>query len=186
MIDFDNSIKQRLNEAANLLAHIPKQIPKVQARAMNRALSSGKTEAAARVRDTYLVRKRDVSETMELKKASANDLDGSLESKGHVMPLIRFRVTPKSPQPGRKKPILAQVLRAGGKSPIPGAFVAKVRNVASVYRRTTPKRFPIKGLYAPAVPQMLDNEKVRKSIQNKMLETLDKRLEHEIGRVLDG
>ncbi|MGG1391277.1 hypothetical protein ABE386_26690, partial [Brevibacillus brevis] len=59
-------------------------------------------------------------------------------------------------------------------------------NVASVYRRTTPKRFPIKGLYAPAVPQMLDNEKVRKSIQNKMLETLDKRLEHEIGRVLDG
>lgn len=186
MIDFDKSIHSRLNEAANLLSHIPKKIPMVQARAMNRALSSGKTEAAARVRDTYLVRKKDVSETIELKKASANNLEGSLESTGHVMPLIRFRVTPKSPQPGRKKPLLAQVLRAGGKSPIHGAFVAKVRGVASVYRRTTAKRFPIKGIYAPAVPQMLDNEKVRNSVQNKMLETLDKRLEHEIGRVLDG
>ena len=49
------------------------------------------------------------------------------------------------------------------------------------------KRFPVEELYGPATPQMMySNEEVMDEIEDKMAETYEKRIDHEILRVLNG
>ena len=67
------------------------------------------------------------------------------------------------------------------------AFTAQMGKHRGVYERIGVERFPVRELYGPATPQMMySNEDVLDEIEEKMAETYEKRIDHEILRVLNG
>lgn len=56
-----------------------------------------------------------------------------------------------------------------------------------IHERLGLDRYPIRELYGPATPQMMySDENVLDAIEEKMAETYEKRIDHEIDRVLYG
>lgn len=185
----------QMEKAEKLLSHIPDAAPEAMSRAINRAADAAKTAAARKVRETYLVRHKDVVDTIKISKANPTRLIARVTSAGSVFPLTRFRVTPKQPQPvraatvrwGKSRPftVIARVKRGEG-GPIKSAFVAKMKSGhIGVFRRTTKDRKPIEQLHGPSIPQMLDSKKVSDWVYEKARETMDQRLDHEINRILE-
>lgn len=170
-----------------LLSGIPGAAPKAASRAINRALESAKAEAVRAVRQEYTVRATDVRKTITITKSTPESLEGRVTSTGQVIALSKFQISPSKPVKRHKSPVKAQVKREGGRKPLGRAFVAKMNSGhIGVFTRKTAKRFPIEQLYGPSIPQMLGSETVTGFVEEKAMETLDKRLEHEISRVMEG
>ena len=56
-----------------------------------------------------------------------------------------------------------------------------------IYERVGAKRFPVRELYGPSTVQMMHaNERVMDKIEEKMAETYEKNIDHEILRILNG
>ena len=177
---------EHIERADALLRHIPGAAPKAMARAINRAAESARTEAARKAREEYYIKHKDIIDTIKLRRATPGDLSAEVVSTGSVIPLTKFRVTPKSPQPKRKAPLIARVKRGAG-GPITGAFVARLSSGhVGVFNRVSKARLPIVQRYGPSVPQMLGSPTVTGWVEQKAAETLEKRLDHEINRVLEG
>lgn len=167
-----------------LLGHVKDAAPKAMANAVNRAVDTAKTEASRKTRETYTIKNKDVAATIRIRRASMANLTATVTSRGGVVALSKFQVTPRQPQPKRKKPVIVRVKRGGG-GPIPSVFVAKMQSGhIGVFSRAGKSRFPITQHYGPSVPQMIGNPSVKVWIEEKAAETLEKRLDHEINRVL--
>ncbi|WP_218832040.1 phage tail protein [Paenibacillus campinasensis] len=151
---------------------------------LNRATQRAKTETGRKVREKYVIKQKDVVETIRIKKAAGNALQATLTSKGHTLPLIRFAVAPRRRLKKAPKSLKAAVFRGGTKKPIPGAFVTKAGNHTGVFERVGKKRLPIRELRGPAVPSMAANEEVREHVQRVFAEEMAKRLPHELDRRL--
>lgn len=178
---------KQIEHAQKMLGHIPGAAQKAAAHAINRATQTAKSAAATEARKSYVIKHGDVLKTITIRKASPGDLTAAVVSRGHVVALPKFRVTPRQPQPTRKKPIQVRVKRNDGGGPINSAFVAKMRSGhIGVFNRTGGKRFPIIQRYGPSVPQMLGSPSVRLWVEQRATEMLDKRLDHEIKRILQG
>lgn len=182
MIELNVEQMDRLETA---LADIPEKIPRAAARAINRAAYTARTEAARKVREEYVIKHGDVIKTIKIYPASEDDLAATVISRGTVIPLIKFKVSPQRPQPRRKIPLKATVKRGEG-GPIPRAFTAQMKSgYVGVFERVGKPRLPIRQLYGPSVPQMIGNPSVSEWVEEKALEKLDERLEHEIERALE-
>ena len=53
-------------------------------------------------------------------------------------------------------------------------------------KRQGKDRYPLKGIYGPALPQMFGNETVMNAMQKEGMEMYEKRLYHELERALGG
>jgi hypothetical protein len=182
---------EHLEKLEEILGNTPKQIPVVTARAMNRAIQAARTQASRTTRETYYIKHKDVISTIKIKKANRSDLLAEFMSSDTNIPLMKFKVNPRKPQPGRKRPVTVSV-KKGSKKVIKNGFVAQLRKPKhesgklNVFVRTTKSRFPLKGLYGPSIPQMIGNEDVIPRVEERAMEVLDTRLEHEISRLLGG
>lgn len=173
-----------IDRAERLLQNIPGAAPKALSNAIFRAAETARTEAARKVRETYYVKHSDVISTIKIHKVGA--LAAKVVSRGHAMSLTSFKVTPGTPQPRRKKSIVVRVKRGGG-GPITSAFVGRMKSGhVGVFLRAGKQRTPIEELYGPPIPQMLGNPSVSAWVEEKASSKLDERLEHEIGRFLEG
>ncbi|ABO49743.1 conserved hypothetical protein [Desulforamulus reducens MI-1] len=176
----------QIERVQDLLQHIPEAIPKAISNTINRAAETAKTEAARKARETYYVKHSDVIKTIRITKASPSNLSATVLSRSSPIALSKFNVTPRQPQPKRRKPIIARVKKGAGGS-IQGAFVARVTSGhVGVFNRVGPARLPITQRFGPSIPQMIGSETVTRWVEEKALETIDKRLDHEISRVLEG
>lgn len=168
------------------LKDMPEKIPVVTARAMNRAIEAARTQAARSVRETYHVKHGDVIKTIKVKKAHAGDLEANFSSKGETLKLVKFRVKANKPLPTRGKYVVASVKKGSSKM-VNKTFMAKIfKGEPNVYSRVGTKRFPVRAHYGPSIPQMAGNEQVISKVEKRAEEVLDKRLDHEISRVLGG
>ncbi len=67
------------------------------------------------------------------------------------------------------------------------AFSAQMGGHKGIYERIGVSRFPVEELYGPATPQMMySNEEVTDEIERKVADTYEKRIDHEILRLLNG
>lgn len=177
---------EHLDMLEQLCRNAPAKANIVAARAINRAALSARTQAAKSARETYVIKHGDIIKTIKIKKATPADLNAEINSRGSAIKLLNFRVTPNMPQPRRKKPISVMV-KKGANKPFKGGFVAQMRSGhTNVFTRTTKKRLPIQGHYGPSIPQMLGNDSVVSFVENRAMEVLDNRLEHEFNRMLRG
>jgi len=83
--------------------------------------------------------------------------------------------------------VVTQVKRSGTAESLNRAFSAQMGEHRDIYERLGPSRFPVEELYGPATPQMMySNEDVLDEIEQKMADTYEKRIDHEILRILNG
>lgn len=179
MIQFDEN---QLRRAQEILRHVPNKIPQAVASAINRATESARTAAVKKAREDYIIQAGRVRETIDISKASSSNLSARVRARGRPRALTYFKTNPKAPKKmPRGSQLFAQVKRSGGGT-IKGAFVAKMRSGhVGVFNRSGSR---LVQRYGPSVPQMLESQTVSKFVQNKAVEVLDKRLEHEINRIL--
>ena len=172
----------QIEKAVKMLAGVPGGAEKALSRSINRALDSAKTEAVRAVAEEYTVKQKQIRPTMRVKKSSTSNLEAEIVSTGGSLNLMEFKVTPRSDTTGnRRQPIRVQVKRGGG-----GKLTRSFVHSGRVYEREGESRLPIRPLSGPAAPVMLNNEQVVDRVTDKAIETVDKRLDHEINRILDG
>lgn len=172
---------EQIEQAMRMLEGIPGGAEKALSLAMNRSLDSAKTEAVRAVADEYTVSRKNIRPTMRVKKSNASNLEAEIVSTGASLPLMEFKVAPRSDTTGnRRQPIRVQVKRGGGDT-LTRSFI----HAGRVHERIEETRLPIRPLSGPAVPVMLNNEQVVERVERKALETVEKRLDHEVGRLLE-
>lgn len=176
----------QIEQAEKVLSHISGGVGKAASRAINRAVEASRAAAVTKIREDYHVAAGTVRDTMTIRRASPTNLFAMVRSSGKRMSLTAFRVRPAEPLKGGKRAIVKVAVKKTGYKPLRRAFIANMKGNVGVYERTTKKRFPIKKLMGPAIPQMLGTETVSRHIEEKAQETLSKRFEHEIDRLLEG
>lgn len=55
-----------------------------------------------------------------------------------------------------------------------------------IYERKSDSSYPIKQLYGPSVPRMAENAVVLKTVEDRVNEVINNRMEHELDRILNG
>lgn len=177
---------KQVKQATISLQFVEKNIPKAFRSAINRVGQGIKTEVSRKIREKYDIKAGDVKKHGNIRviKSNAAKMELLLHSKGRNIPLIRFKTKPSKPPARPPKVLTASVKKSGGK-PIPGAFVAGMRSGhVGVFRRHGMNRLPIQELYGPAVPVMMSEESVVEHLQNEAHIRMQKRLDHEVNRVL--
>lgn len=163
------------------LTRIKNGVPKVLVPAINRALASGKTVVKREIREDYTIKAKDIPATVQ--RASYGNLTGSITISQGMLPLEKFNVRPRGVQRRKvKRPIFAQVKKGGGGF-IPHAFFIPS---GGPYSRIGPERFPIYKLSTISAAIMATQPAVGPAVNKKMGDTLDKRIDHELKRVLAG
>lgn len=165
---------------------VQSQVPKAFTSAINRVGQGVKTEASRKIRETYRIRSSDVSKygNIRVTRASPERMQLLLTSRGRNIPLIRFATSPNKPPDKQPKVLKASVKREGGRKPIPGAFVARMRSGhVGVFERAGKSRTPIEEKYGPAVPVMLNNPEITQHLMDEAQRRMKVRLDHEMNRV---
>lgn len=175
-----------LDRVTKLLAGISGGVYKAVGSALTRAAASGKTAAKQPVTREYSISQSEfLSQTRNINHF-VRDTGGGLSVvfgfRGNVIPLMKFNT-----RVNNSGQVVTQVKRSGTAATLDRAFTAQMGGHRGVYERVGVKRFPVEELYGPATPQMMySNEEVMDEIEAKMAETYEKRIDHEIMRLLNG
>ena len=175
-----------LDRVTKLLAGISGGVYKAVGSALNRAAAAGKTAAKQPVTREYSISQSEfLSQTRNINHF-VRDTGGGLTVvfgfRGNVIPLMKFNT-----RVNNSGQVVTQVKRSGAAATLDRAFTAQMGGHRGVYERVGVKRFPVEELYGPATPQMMySNEEVMDEIEAKMAETYEKRIDHEILRILNG
>lgn len=174
-----------IDKATSLLSGIPGGTKKAIDSAIRRASTSGEAFAARAVREEYYVSASVFKEYTKSSKQIVSDKWGtevSIKYHGTHIPLVRFDT--RIDKDGR---IITRVNRSSARKTLKNAFTAQFHGTVGIYERKGESRFPLRQLYGPATPQMMDaNDDVSEAIANHIRQTFDKRLDHEIIRLLNG
>ena len=173
--------KNALETATRRLEGIPNGINTAVMRAFNRALQEGRTAATREVAKQYTLRAKDVRPSFAMHRASTSSLNAELVSRGERLPLETFAHRPRTDTTGRDRKEIRVAVRRGGLKPVGQAFVHK----GQILQRLGPTRLPVQKKFGPAVPSMLDDEKVADMVVETLGNSVDKRLAHETMRLLD-
>lgn len=184
-VQIDDIGGNSLERAQKLLAGIPGGLNKAALSALKRAGTSGEAYAARAVRKEYLVKASDFKEYTASKRHVTTDASGtevSIEFRGYHIPLIRFDAAF-----GKDGRVSARVRRNAVRQTLDNAFTAQFKGKSGIYERVGAPRFPLRQFWGPATTQMMySSEAVFDDIEQHIRDTFDKRLEHEVNRVLNG
>lgn len=176
---------EQIDRIHSLLCGVKNAPQKAIHNVLNRAASTVKTASSREVRKTYKIKHGDLTSNQNIKisKAGPSKLEAVISFNGNLIPLIKFDVSPKQPQ---RKIVSASVLKSGGKKQLIHAYVANLKYGVGAFERETSERDSSRQLYGPAAAVMVENDSVLKNVQEAAMNTIDKRVEHEISRILNG
>jgi hypothetical protein len=190
MISLDISLNEKQFQLVRtVLGAFPEKAEKAIARAINRAVEGGRTDAVKAVCEEYEIKPSKVRQSINIVRANPQKLQAQIISTGRPLPLIQFKVNPKSTRTKRR--VIAGV-KFGNAIEMPHAFIQKMSNGhVGVFERAKfggklVGRMPIEQKYAPSFPQMLGNDEVLKYIEMKAHYRLDKELRHQVTYLLGG
>lgn len=175
-----------LTRVQKVLAGINGGVYKAVGSALSRAAAAGKTAAKKPITSEYAISASEFSARTRNINHFVREAGGGISVvfgfSGNVIPLMKFNT-----RVGKDGRVVTQVKRASTAETLSHAFVSQMGGHRGVYERVGADRFPVKELYGPATPQMMySNEEVLDQIEGKMAETYEKRIEHEISRLLAG
>lgn len=185
------------NEIEKRLGSLYAKAPVVMSRAANRSVGTVRKDVKKEATRRYKTTSTDVGKTIGTKSATRAFPYAIIAITDKHINLARFRVTPNHPVQlleGRErnpkayrasvKKGQADVALTKGNKP----FIAVMKSGhVGMFRRTSPLRSaPIKGVSGPSTPQMIQNTEVMHVIEENAADMMQKRVEHEISRVLEG
>lgn len=173
---------ERLNK---ILATVPGGVFKASSAALKRAGETAKTRAGQFAAAEYTINKGDfmhkVSSKSHISGGAGGVVSMSISFSGHVLPLLTFNTTYS-----RDGSVQTQVKRNGGVAKLEHAFVAHIFGPTAVFERVGAPRFPVEQKFGPSTGHMMQNDEVIKKMDETIRDTYEKRVEHEILRVLNG
>lgn len=194
------TIETNTDEIVERLSEITEKSKLVMMRSMNRVASTVLTSVKKEVSARYFISQKKVAETLHVEKSTTNNLVASVVSQGSKLGLEKFKVSPLRPvklsKNGKRTPRVykAAIKKSGGLKPLTGKnivgrnnkpFVAIMQNGhTGVFFRETWEAYPIKSIMGPAVPQLAGKKEIMEVVNKKANETLQKRIEHELSRVM--
>lgn len=183
MIEITNEQIERVNL---ILGNVKNAPNKVFNSVINRALTTVRSETGKQIREVYTISQKDLraESNIRLRKAGGSNLAGEIVFAGCKIPLYRFDVTPKQPGKGTVK---ARVMKSKTQTAFEHAFIAQMKSGhTGIFERDTRKRTPVTEIQGLAVAQMAANSVVLEKVEAAAQETIDKRVEQEITRILNG
>lgn len=203
MIEVQQSQADRINLILGGLKGAP---DKAFSNIINRGLATVRSQSSKGIRSIYNITHSNLraDSNITLKKAGKSNLSGEIMFSGFKIPLARFSVSPNIP--GSKRPLKISVLRTSSPTLLQHAFLARTKSghlgiferipgqymgsrigrnkhsekIGANTNRTTDQ------FYGPAAAQMASNSLVLTQIEAAAQETINKRVEHEITRILNG
>lgn len=174
-----------LDRANKILAGISSGVFKAANAALKRAGETAKTKAGQFAAAEYTINKGafmgNVKQKTHISGGAGGVISMNISYAGSVLPLLTFNT--KYSRGGR---LQTQVKRAGGAAVLDHAFAARVFGPIGVYERLGASRFPVEQKFGPSTAHMMQNERVIEQMDKTISETYEKRMEHEITRVLNG
>lgn len=166
----------------------------VMSRASNRTITNVTKNMKSEVKKKYRIKSSDIGKTITTKRASVNQLFASVISTDRHPNLAKFKVSPNRPVKVLKskkrspKAYRAAVERTNSGIYLTGEnkpFIATMQNgFTGLFQRKSVKSRRLKGVYGPAVPQMLKNDAVMRVINQEASEMMMKRVDAEIKHLL--
>jgi Prophage minor tail protein Z (GPZ) len=167
-------------EAEKLLSGIPKAFPMAAAEAINRGLVAGRKVASQEIRQRYNIKAAALKgEGMALKKASWGKMAGTLQSKGHMLPISLFSPSVRVRRVvrrGLRRQFVTVAVIKGHRRLIKGGFMPGIGG--KVFERRQPDRLPIWPVSTIGVPFMIGYKHISKDVQDTMARATAQRLEH--------
>ena len=179
MIDISAEPLQRANAA---LRGLPGALPRVLSLATNRTLEGLRTDAASETKKRYHAKASDIRKTLTLKKASAGKLTTTMLSRGPRRSLAAYKLIPSSPSKGGKW--LMGAVKTDGLKPLKNAFLVGRGGQYKPYIRIGSGKNSIEPVISPSIPQIVKNEETVAAMEKGASERFEKRLDHEILRLL--
>lgn len=184
VIQIDEIGSNKLDRVSKLLAGVPGGSIKAASSALKRAGETAKTKAGQFSAAEYAINKGDFMANVSMKSqiSSANSVASmKISFAGRVLPLLTFNT-----KFSRNGLVQTQVKRNGGAATLEHAFVASIFGPVAVFERVGSPRFPVEQKYGPSTGHMMQNEEVIQNMDEVIRETYEKRIEHEILRVMNG
>lgn len=196
-IDVDSDAISRLQDA--LLSSDGKRSFETQLKisigsVLKRTGQAMRTEAWRAVKEEYTVKQKGFYQNTRVK--SVKQLGGSagfdwgnsvaeIAFAGYKIPLSKFDINPTRP---KQQIVSVSVLKNGGNKQLRHAYVADLgtHGMGLFEGVSNTRRTRSKQLYGPSGIQMMANERTEDNVTEAAMETIDKRIEHEITRILNG
>lgn len=152
------------------------RVRKVSIAAANRAATTARAAGTKALGEIYALKGAGIVKS----GVSQKPITGGVELRvkgGYTSAQKYFKVK------GLKKKGVFVTIKKGTESHVPLGFMA---NTGVFMQRKSKDRYPLKGIYGPALPQMFGNEKVVSVMQQEGMDMYEKRLAHELDWALGG
>ena len=150
MLSMHIKIDERsLKEATHILRAIPKAVPRVFRRAINRNVDMAATDLKRRVSGQITIKKREIAKSIKKHKATYSRLSGYITASGHRPPLLAFPGTVEKRPHGVKY----RISRTAGRKRLPSAFITTmpISGHRGVFERRAISRLPIGEKQGPSI-----------------------------------
>lgn len=168
------------------MGNCPRKINLALSRAVNRTVTTVKSNISKQVRAGYTIKAQDVKDSLEISKATAAKPYAIVKSTGQRISFTKFRISPQEPRP-RNPPgggYKVTIKKSSGLKAVPRGFLAYARGSLGFFQRTGSSRFPITRLTGPSVPEMIGRPQIITDIEKQAGTMLQKRMSHEVERIL--
>ena len=173
--------QRKIEELEAALYGIKNGAPRAASRAINRAVTFGKTRSSKLIRQEYTIKKPAVQEAIREYKSTPQVLHGALGFKGRPKQLRNFQIK------RTKNRVFANVKRSTGFRKLTRkAFFRTINSGPAILRRVGESRYPVDVLHGPSIPQLAGNLNVEPQIRKDVSEKLEERLDHEMNAILKG
>lgn len=203
MIEITNEQIERVNL---ILSGVPNGAEKAITSVIQRATSTVRSEVVKGITGVYAISRQNIRAETTIKvrtRKADGGVVGTVSFAGYKLPLYRFNVSPTLPvKTGENTPVKtengwrmlpksqqvkAAVKRSSPQTPFIDAFIAEMNNGhTGMFERDGTARLPIFEKMGLSVPQMAANSVVLEQVEEKAQEVINKRIEHEITRILNG
>ena len=199
-----------------ILQGVPGGVKKVIQSVIPRATQTIRSVSLKEITRVYDIKLKDAfrgraskSKTINLSKQKYSDgsIVGRVRYSGYKLPLYRFGVSHKEPTPmphrvpapvGHSftdgwrlahpgKPVRARKLKSETLGLLPGAFIARMPNGhKGIFKRVKRTSSELREIMAASVAEMAEHTDVLEKAETAAMDTISKRIEHEITRILNG
>jgi hypothetical protein len=170
---------RQMSRLFRAVGRIKDGVPKALVPAINRALDKGRTEVRREIRKEYLIKQKDIP--IAMKRATRSRLAGEVRVEQGMLNLSKFKVVPRGVQKRKVKRFLRVQVKKGGGGTLRHAFFIPS---GGPYSRIGPSRHPIFMLKTIGAAIMASQPSVGPAASQGMSDTLAKRIDHEIERVM--
>lgn len=197
--------QEQINRINKILYTTPQKAKTVFSSSIRTGMKAGRTQAEREIKERYDITNANMRTYKNVKMrgplTQGDEVVGELEFSGKKIPLYRFHPNPKvrmytdryvNGKAGWKitSPVSAADVK-GQMTPRPEGFIATFKSGhTGIFKRDGGKsasgKETISEYWGFSIEEMLDYAPARENITNKMSETVEKRMEHELYRVLNG